>query len=137
MFGKQFSDEYRWQTSMANPHWRSVRMLTMGLSFGRDCVFPILPATQVDHLHYAHLGRELPWLDVVPLHAGTHEVVTALRSMGLKPIVNPILRLCYAVWISPWILVPWFALHLIGLAPIGPWEVFRDFQHLVEQAMPR
>jgi hypothetical protein len=104
---------------MDNPHWRSVRAMTMALTFGRDCVFPILRAQQCDHLHYRHLGFELPFIDVVPLHAGTHAIVTALRSAGFGPIVNPLLRLAYAMWLLPWVVGIAVFMQLTNILPPG------------------
>jgi hypothetical protein len=120
MFGnREFSPEYRWATSMSNPHWRSVRAMTMALTFGRDCVFPILRAQQCDHLSYRHLGFELPFIDVVPLHAGTHAVVTALRATGFGPIINPLLRLAYALWLLPWVIAIAVVMQLTNILPPG------------------
>jgi hypothetical protein len=135
-FGKQFSDHYRWSTSPDNPHWCAIRKITFALSLGRDCIVPWLRAEQADHLTYRRLGREIPWVDLVPLSVGTHAVVTELRRAGLKWLVNPVLRLAYGLWISPWFIVPWFLLHALHIVPIGPIEAFTDVQnawnHLTE-----
>ena len=100
---KQFSQEYRDTVSMKNPRWRAIRRLTFSLTLGRDVLLPFLPAQQADHLTYRHLGRELPFIDLVPLHKGTHQVVTVLRTWHLKTPVNFILRAAFALWLSLWI----------------------------------
>jgi hypothetical protein len=100
---KRFSPKYLAHVNMNNPKWRIIRALTFALSLGRDCICPLLPARQADHLHYRHLGRELPWIDVVPLHPFTHRIVTSLREAGLTKVVNPILRLAYGMWLVMWL----------------------------------
>jgi hypothetical protein len=91
-----FSAEYTDHVNMRNPRWREKRALTFALSSGRDCVLPFLPAQQADHLHYGNLGHESPLLDLVPLHATTHKVVTALRRIPMvKPFLNLYLMISY------------------------------------------
>lgn len=106
-----FSSEYRAYVSPDSPGWQARRKLTFALSYGRDCVLPLLAASQADHLHYGNLRSELPLRDLVPLHPGTHQAVTALRKIpyGKYP-VNVILMLGYMLCIA--IATPLHAIHL-------------------------
>ncbi len=82
-----------------NPSWQRVRRVTMALSWGRDCIFPWKCAEEVDHLVYHRLGRELPFVDVVPLSRSTHHFVTSARHMIGRGPVNIVLRAAYGAWI--------------------------------------
>lgn len=96
-----FSRNYREHVNPDNAGWQARRKITFALSFGRDCVLPFLPASQADHLHYRNLRSELPLRDLVPLHPGTHQVVTALRKIpyGKYP-VNVVLIVAYMLCIA-------------------------------------
>jgi len=101
----------------------------MALSWGRDCIFPLLPAQQVDHLHYKNLGRELPFIDVVPLHARTHTIVTELRRLGLRLPVNMFLRIAYGFWIIANAYVAATILALLHVVPELPSPI--EIEHRV------
>jgi hypothetical protein len=102
-----FSQKYRDHINLNNPLWRAIRVATLVLSCGRDCVNPLLKASQIDHLSYRSLKMavpiEIPWIDVVPLHPFTHRMVTKLRAAGYAVPVNLVLRLGYGLWILAWI----------------------------------
>jgi|GEM_PF-5354418 len=100
---KQFSTEY--VQYIASPQWRARRKSCMIWTFGRDCLFPWLPATDVDHLHYRHLGHELPFFDIVPLHRSTHIAVTRLREMLGRGPVNIVLQTAFALWFLPYVAI--------------------------------
>jgi len=133
----RFSARYRAAISPSNPSWQATRRLTFALSFGRDCVCPLLRAREVDHLHYRNLGSEIPWIDVVPLHPRTHALVTVLRRGGLRGPVNLVLRLAYGAWIAAdvyAVLLVLSALHLVrGVPP--PAEVVAHAQTIASEVM--
>jgi hypothetical protein len=116
-----FSEKYRRHVNMANPRWRVIRAVTFTFSFGRDCIFPVLPARNADHLHYKNLGHELPLIDLVPLHTSTHRVVTRLRARGHTRAVNRVLRFCYGLWVLLWL----YAASLLAETLLG-WRVVPD-----------
>lgn len=99
---------------MGNPRWRLLRVITFAITLGSDCSFPWLRAHHCDHVGYRRLGRELPWIDVVPLNRKTHAIVTKLRSLGFKTPVNIFLRLTYGAWF-----IAWFALTLVIFHAMG------------------
>ncbi len=75
-------------------------------------MFPLLPAHHAGHLHYRHLGHELPIRDIVPLHRNIHDIVGRIRKTSLRPLLTMYLRLSYLVWIgvevyAVWMLVQW------------------------------
>ncbi len=99
----KFSEEYYRATSHTNRRWRAIRSLSFGITLGRDTIAPWLKARDLDHLTYRHLGRELPFVDVVPLSRTTHRIVTIGRRIPFaKPFINFALRLSYALWIIAW-----------------------------------
>ena len=51
------------------------------------------------------MGRELPWFDIVPLNARTHQAVTVARMMFGRGPVNFVLRLAYFLWLSPYVML--------------------------------
>jgi hypothetical protein len=128
---KNFSDEYLWATSMANPHWRFVRLLTLAVTLHRDVIFPWFRASDCDHLHYRNLGREWPLIDLVPLHRLTHIVVGALRTWGFSIPINFLLRAAYMGWLIGWIIVFAEVLHLAGVIA---WNPFAEAVHIVQNA---
>lgn len=108
---QNFSPEYL--TYMQSPSWHQKRRFCMALTLGRDCLFPWLRATDVDHLHYRHLGHELPFVDIVPLNRSTHKVVTWAREVVGREPVNIVLQIAFALWLLPYAaafsaLVLWF-----------------------------
>ena len=134
----RFSERYRQAVAPWNKSWQATRKLTMSLSWGRDCVMPLLPAQQVDHLHYRNLGAEIPWIDVVPLHTRTHEIVTVLSRSGLRMPVNLILRLMYGTWIlADAYAIAWLLALLHVIAPIPPpmvlLEHIQAMTHMIER----
>ena len=134
---KDLSPEYRWSTSMKNPDWRAKRRQVFCLTLGRDVLIPFLPAQQADHLRYwdkhgnSLLGREMPLRDLVPLHAGTHWVVTRLREMGLKHPVNFVLRAAFMMWFFVYAYIILMVGQLIGIwhgVPLPSFENFHKIQ---------
>jgi hypothetical protein len=115
-----FSETYLNHVSIANPKWRFIRSLTLLPTLHRDCIIPLLRATDVDHLSYVNLGHELPLRDVVPLNRHTHIVVGALRKMGFAPLVNLALRLSYATWLCTWVYVGAVVAHQLGIVAAVP-----------------
>lgn len=80
--GKFLSPEYRAyiNSSEWKRGWR--RGLTLWLLFGRDCILPIFPAHDADHVTYRNLTRELPLRDLVPLNRVMHrQIITPLRDL--------------------------------------------------------
>lgn len=96
-----FSPEYR--ARIASPEWRALRARVLATTLGRDLLFPLLRATQVDHIGYQRFGRERLWIDVVPLHPATHRLVTMSRDVGLRGPINSLLRAASVVWIVGYI----------------------------------
>jgi len=94
-----YSREYL--ATLESRRWRVLRRLCFAISWGRDCVLPILPAQECDHLTYRRLGQELPLIDVVPLSRWTHRrVVTPLRARFGRSVVNPPLRFAFGCWLA-------------------------------------
>ena len=94
-----FSARYRERTDPRNASWGLLRVITFGLTLGRDVVFPVLPAQTLDHLGYGRLGREWPLRDVVPLSRATHAIVTAARDVVGRGPVNFVLRAAFVAWL--------------------------------------
>lgn len=110
-----YSSDYYEHVNVRNCGWQARRKLAFALSFDRDCVFPMLKATQADHLHYTNLRSEVPLRDIVPLHPFTHGVVTMLRKIGpLKHLVNAFLMISYMACIA--LAAPLRMIHLVLLA---------------------
>jgi len=95
------SHSIEYQDRLHSAGWRRLRAFCFMLTWGRCAVLPILPAQELDPLHYCSLGRELPLFDVVPLSRIAHRCfVTPLRAILGRAIVNPALRLAFACWIA-------------------------------------
>lgn len=97
---KKFSKKYRKHVSERSPLWRAIGFITRFWTGERCVLFPWLKATQVHHLGYQRLGREIPLLDVVPLSAIAHHIVgfPLLRIFPFRFIVNNLLRLSMLGW---------------------------------------
>ena len=96
------------------------RKIALHLLFGRDVIFPLLQAHDVEHLSYRRIdfkhcrGYEIPFLDLLPMNRFTHrQVITPLKDLlrfllghelGNEIVAN-FLRACllfwYAVALSP------------------------------------
>lgn len=102
MAKKHFSPKYRQHVTQRSPSWRFRGWLCFALLLGRDCICPLLPAHHAEHLHYRGLGRELPWLDIVPMNRWTHRLVTWLKDVipSYRFVNCWLLRLTYGFWIG-------------------------------------
>ncbi len=100
------SPEYRaW---IRSSEWRDgfARNFTLRwLTFGQDCVVPLVSAHDADHLTYTRFGGgEIPLVDLVPLHRFIHRAVVThlrrfLRMIPLgAPALNLYLRFCCLRW---------------------------------------
>lgn len=89
------------------------RKVALNLLFGRDVIFPLLKAHDVEHLSYKRIdfrqcrGYELPFLDLLPLNRVTHRqfitpIKDVLRSLLGRKLGNAIvanfLRGCLLLW---------------------------------------
>jgi hypothetical protein len=96
------------------------RKIAMNLLFGQDVIFPLLRAGDCEHLSYKRIdfktckGREIPFLDLLPMNRVTHRhVITPIKDVLRKvlgrqlgnAVVANFLRGCllfwYAVALSP------------------------------------
>lgn len=102
----KFSPKYREHVSRRSKGWQRHCRLCKALFLGRDALLPILPAHHVDHLHYGNLGAEIPFLDTLPLHRLTHSIVTFLRRIFGRFLVNLAMRAVVLFYI-------WFLFHLL------------------------
>lgn len=118
---KSLSLEY--QRYISSPGWKQSRRrkIALNLLFGRDVIFPLLKAHDIEHLSYQRVnfnqckGYEIPFLDLLPLSRFMHrEVITPVKDLlrsvvGRKlgnAIVANFLRGCLLFW------------YLIMLSPI-------------------
>ena len=107
MTHKTFSPLYIEHVVNRSPSWVARSQFCIFLLCGRDCLFPLLPATHADHITYRNLGYELPMRDIVPLNRNTHQFITWLRAL-LKgwfgrqgqSVLAWIMRSSYAFWLS-------------------------------------
>lgn len=117
---KKLSNEYVRYINSANWKQSRRRNIALHLLFGRDVIFPLLKAHDVEHLSYQRInfkqcrGYEIPFLDLLPLNRFMHrQVITPVKDLlrsflGRKlgnAIVANFLRGCllfwYAVMLSP------------------------------------
>lgn len=102
------SNAYQRHVSMESTSWRLRRLATFALTWGRDAVFPLLPAQDAAHLSYRHLEHEIPVRDIVPLNRATHRIVDKLRAdHRLAPYVNAYVRLSCLAWIGSELWLTW------------------------------
>ena len=91
--------------------------MAIAVFMGRDAILPILAAEEVDHLHYKHLGYDLPVVAVLPLHRSTHLFVTWLREWLPKWLIAFLMRCVALCWLYAW----W------GVAVPVAWRFLRQF----------
>ena len=98
MIHREYSPEYL--AVLRSGRWKRLRVLCFALTWGRCAVYPLLQASDLDHLHYFALGRELPWFDVIPLSRFVHRgLVTPGRRIFGYAFINAILRIAFALWL--------------------------------------
>lgn len=96
---KDFSPEYI--AYMNSPEWRFRAMLIRSLFLGRDCIFPLLKATDCHHLKYNRFRNEIAIIDVVPLNRATHQIADKIRkSKRFGHIGNNIIRGIACSWLA-------------------------------------
>ncbi len=119
---KSFSNKYEKHVQQKSWRWRLARWMTFTPLLGRDCLIPLLPATDCHHLHYRNLGHELPIRDLVPLNRFTHQIVEDLKMIVPQAVLAWGLRLAYLFWvgllIAGVIFLSWYILtHIDGCSP--------------------
>lgn len=86
---------------MNSPQWRLRATLIRSLFLGRDCIFPLLKATDCHHLKYNHFRNEIAIIDVVPLNRATHKIADKLRkSKRFGHLANNIIRGIACSWLA-------------------------------------
>lgn len=98
-------------------------MVCFVLTFGRDGIFPLRKARQLDHIVYCRLWHEIPLWDVMPLSAETHRIVTKLRDQGLRPLVTLAMRVIAVLWL--------LLDAMIGAALLGKFWLVLNIAHAI------
>lgn len=108
-----FGDHFRLYISSEGWKQSLRRKVALNLLLGRDVIFPLLKAHDVEHLNYKRVdfrncqGYEIPFLDLLPLNRFTHrQIITPIkdalrqalgRRLGNTLVAN-FLRFCLLFW---------------------------------------
>jgi hypothetical protein len=117
---ERLSPQYRAyiQSDRWRKGWR--RQATLAMLLGQDCICPLLPATQADHLTYRNLEHELPLRDLVPLNRHTHQLVTMLRDV-LRAVLGRKTGNFLMAWFLRGCVLFWWGLAIAGFLRIYLW----------------
>lgn len=109
--------------------WENRSKFCKSLTWGRCSIFFFFPAKTVHshHLHYDNFKNELPFRDLVPLCQFAHIFVHFLQDVlkisfrkrkqqkTVKKIINNILRLCFLLSATFWLIV---RILYLGILPL-------------------
>lgn len=75
----RLSNEYT--QHIRSDKWRNTSRFCRRVWCDRDCIFPLFPSHETDHISYKNMGHEWPIRDVLPLSRTNHQIITYLRKL--------------------------------------------------------